>query len=214
MQKLNSFFLTIVLLLVSGCAHKPTDKFTQMVKIDKCEESIEALPDTMGYRVVDKARETSTSLVNYLLVGTSYTGEFLIQYGGGIIIGMAICTPILIAESRSYGRGDISVRCFGDIVSELFPKPGNRFNFSKEFYKKSKWMRCPNLNPISKRVRSVASCFSKRGDIVNLKKAEQQLNSLVSKQALMKCVSKSERKLIRSDLIKVKENLESKELLN
>ncbi len=178
----------MAVLIISCSSIEIAQEIDHDIRNNRCEIAAEKIPDSLGYKIINKVKSTSGTVVSYLIKGTSYTTEFAIKYSAGVIATVIVCSPFVAAEVAVKGatHGTIMMPCFKVVGEGLVGDMD--FKFSKKLSKDIRWMRCPDFNITADRVMSVSSCFEKRSDQNNLIKAEAHLLSLIKQRDFMKCI--------------------------
>lgn len=194
---MKSLFFCIIILLVS-CAHNDPEKTylkPSTLEKDSCLEVLKKSKRDPATKVFDETKEGIGTGVSYLLTGAGYATDFVFIVVGGIAVGITICSPLIALEAGHNGSGNASGECIGKVTGtyiEHFP-----FNLGHSTYKNTEKMRCPEVDHISKALRKVAACYTKKK---SFQKAKQQLDFIKDDRVLAKCTSVKEKANINNEL--------------
>lgn len=145
-------------------------------------------------RITKQGVGTSAS---YLLSGMGYAGEVILYTAGTLVVGIAICSPIIVIEGASKSNGNISSECIGKVSGEVGISVDSKQSLGNEIFRETEPWRCDDVDHITKGLRKVTECMAKKG---NIEGAKSQLQALLKDNTVRKCVSRPERKIIK-DLI-------------
>lgn len=197
--KIISFFLIIALL--NSCSSREKEKdFRKDLSSNDCESALKKNIPSKSTEIIGQTVKGTGTIASYLVTGIGYTSDFLILFGGGIGIGVVVCSPIVAIEAAAKSSGRASAECIGRISSTFL---GSDFEgaigLGKTAYKNTESWRCPNLDFLSEGFREVAACHHRKG---NQGKAIEQIKVLKQNSKLIKCLSSEERNNINRDLHK------------
>ncbi len=198
----NIFVISLAFIL--GCS-SVEKKFLADVENGNCEQALEKIPENeTGAKLLSKTQNAGGVVLSYALTGAAYTGEILLDVVGGTIMFVALCGPPLalgvIASANSSGSSGSgytgnNLVCFpGKFEALMAP------DFGKQTFHASKNLRCPNLSGMSRSIRRVAACFSKRDRDKDLERASQTLLSLQQARHFYECLPEDEKKNIADEV--------------
>ncbi|MBC7712323.1 MAG: hypothetical protein H7177_03235 [Rhizobacter sp.] len=192
-MKLN-FKTFLILFICCSCSTMKHKDFTALVENGKCEEALKNVPDSSISNFIKQTKRVSGAAASYALTGITYGGEVTFVVVGGIVVGLAICSPLIAAETAAKGSGNISGECFvaAEKVLNKHSDGTKEFYGKKIFDKTSNW-RCPDLSDFSQNLREVATCYENKKDYTSLEKAVEQLDIIRNTEFQEECVDDSER---------------------
>lgn len=176
--------ILITLVLLTSCSNlKDEDRFNDHLDNKRCDQALLANEPSVTMNVLD-GFGTSAS---YLVSGLGYASDVVITVGAGLIVGVTICSPIILLESK-VGGGPASGNCFAKIAGPAFEK--SFLKIGDTTYEKTTSWRCPNLDAISAGLRKVAGCYEQKGDI---SKSIAQLKKARYSKEFYDCISDKEK---------------------
>ncbi len=181
-------------------------KFNSEIEGGRCETALENIPENAsGAKLISKTQQAGGVALSYAVTGVAYTGEVLIDFVGGTVMFVALCSPAIalgaiVVTDRSSGSynnnwGGLGGLCIPGKVDALFVP-----SLGKKTFQASKDMRCPDLVGISYSLRKVAACFSQRAIGSDIDKADQTLTALQNSDRFFECLPEEEQNKITSDL--------------
>jgi hypothetical protein len=178
----------ILLVLFSCTSLKHTTE--QHMVAGKCEKEFQKIELSPGENIWQNVVESTTTTASYLVTGLGYSTDVIVTYGGGTIVTLAVCSPVLLLEGAAYGQGSsnmqISAECVGNVGSKVYK--GLDTNLGKQAHKDTEKWRCPDIDHIAEGLLRVSSCYRKNGDDAS---AEKQLATIRESKLFKKCLSKS-----------------------
>ena len=197
--------LLLSLAFLVGCT-STEKKFNTEIEGARCETALENIPENAsGAKLISKTQQAGGVALSYAVTGVAYTGEVLIDFVGGTVMFVALCSPAIalgaiVVTDRSSGSysgnwSGLEGLCIPGKVDALFIPPLGRKTFEA-----SKDLRCPDLVGMSRSLRKVASCFSHRAVGNDLEKADQTLTALQNSERFFECLPEEEQNKITSDL--------------
>lgn len=210
--------LCVALVLQSiGCASgSKSHSEVQQAALEegRCDDALkEVSKQDPGTKIADTSKQVAGTLLSYSLTGVSYTTEVLWDFAGGTVMFVGLCSPLVLAATvGSVGPGNysspnpLSPWCFPGKLSTLGAPPLGRKTFAA-----TKNFRCPSVVPVSQSIRSVASCYVKKGDEQSLVKARQSLNALQGSVDVYECLPDEEKQAIEKASEEINLKMISKE---
>jgi hypothetical protein len=187
-MKNNIIFSLILVTTVACTSHKRV--LGEHLIEGSCESEFNHTKLSEGQTLWSNITEASGSGASYMITGLGYSTDFLLTFTGGVIGGVAVCSPLLAAEmltlntSGNSFRGSVSGKCLGDVgiavAKNINPKLGPSAQSST-----AKW-NCPNLDPIAEGLIKVSRCYQSKGET---KLAQQQLQRMEESSVFNKCLS-------------------------
>lgn len=194
MKHLKIIILSISL---SSCSSlKNEDAFNQHLANKECEEAlIENQPSSTMEILSTTAQGTGTA-ASYLLTGLGYTTDIIVQFGGGIAVGVIICSPLIAIEVGGRGDGRASGQCLTEVGGTIV-EGADFMKLGPTSHKTTKKWRCPNYDKLSEGFRKVARCYYDKGEI---NKSRLQLQQVINDREFYQCLSSDEQGLIDKEL--------------
>jgi hypothetical protein len=156
----------------------------------KCEKEFQKTELSPGENIWQNVVESTTTTASYLVTGLGYSTDVLVTYGGGTIVTLAVCSPVLLVEGAAYGNGgsnmQASSECVGNVGATVYESLNTKLG-SQAHKGTEKW-RCPDIDHIARGLLKVAACYHKNGDEVS---AEKQLKMIRESALFKQCLSKS-----------------------
>lgn len=191
-------FLIISLYFLTACSGiKDKESFNRHLDNEQCDRALLSNKPSASMKVID-AVGTSAS---YTVSGLGYASDLIITVGAGVIIGVTLCSPLIIAEGAARSSGHISGQCFAEIAGAGMQN--SFFNLGDSTYKNTAKWRCPNMDVLSQGLRKVASCYEKKGQV---DKSIEQLNKARYSKEFFDCISVTEKKILDEELKRLKAN--------
>lgn len=194
MKTLKTFILSLA--LVSCSSLKNEDAFNQHLANKECEEALIENQPSSSMEILSTTAQGTGTAASYLLTGLGYTTDIIVQFGGGIAVGVIVCSPILAIELGANSNGRASAQCLTEIGGSVI-ESGGFMKLGKTSHKKTKKWRCPNYDKLSEGFRKVARCYYDKGEI---NKSRLQLQNVRSDSEFYHCLSSDEQELIDKDL--------------
>ncbi len=205
MSKSQSQIAVLILLstlVLNACTHSRTKKFESALEAGRCEAALENIPENDGQlKFLGRMNRVAGSALSYAATGAGYTADVIVTVAGGAIVFVALCGPVLVAESLSQS-GHSASPCLPVDISGLKPT-----QMGSTIYKDTEELRCPDLTALSRSVRRVAACNENASSPESLARAKQSLTSLNSNPEFMNCITKEERSAVRADIHRLTEKL-------
>jgi len=206
MLKTNMFRVAIASLIFITSCSAPQKRFEAQLQSQNCEAALEQLPENDStVQLVKGSQQALGTAAAYTFIGASYTAEVLWDFTAGTVVLVALCSPMLLITTASsvsisphYRNEDGTNRypgCFPGKVGALSSPPlGRRAKAATQS------LRCPDLTSLSQSVRSVASCFERRGDEVSRSQARQALEALQKSDRFYECLPEQEQTELQRQL--------------
>ena len=193
--------LLLSLAFLVGC-HTAEKKFNSDVESGRCETALEKIPENeTGAKLISKTQTAGGMALSYAITGAAYTGEILVDAVGGTVMFVVLCGPALalgyISDYNSTAhnyQGQIPGCIPGKIDALFVPSLGEKT------YKASKDLRCPDLLGVSRSIRKVAACFSRREKDEDIERASQTLMALQQSQQFYECLPEEEQQQIAKEI--------------
>ncbi len=190
MKSLKILFISICL---SACSSlKNEEAFNQHLANQECEKALIENQPSSSMEILSTTAQGTGTVASYLLTGLGYTTDFVVQFGGGIGVGIIICSPLIALELGARGDGRISGECVANVSSPIV-EAGNFMKLGKTSHKRTRTWRCPNYDKLSEGFRKVARCHYDRGEI---QKSRQQILRLKTDTSFFGCLSNDEQQKI------------------
>ncbi len=196
--------LSLALTLIS-CSSAQKN-FDTHLAAGRCDEALERIPEeSSGIKLVSKTKQAAGTALSYSLTGVSYTAELIWDVAGGTITFVALCGPMIALVAASGGAGPAVIGS----MEKLNCLPGNPRALSspplgRNMYESTKDLRCPDLAPLARSMRKIASCYKQRGDEASIKKAQATLGALRSSGDFYSCLPRADQDLINQDIEELK----------
>lgn len=193
----------ILLLLLSSCAsNKEVIKFDRLLSQKKCEEATHNIPQFDVKDVKTQASYVAGSATSYVLTGAAYGIDVVYFVTAGIVVPVAVCSPIIIGEGVVKGPGEHSAKCLEGAfdATQKYDSIGMAHKFGKKVYKDTANLRCKNDDHSVEVLIRIADCYSDRNDN---EKALAQLNKLLEPYAYGGCISEPYIKEIENKIQKI-----------
>jgi len=202
-QILLSF--TLFSFLISCSSKLPSDEFKSHLQNQDCDQALFSVPENQkSYQITSVSKEAGGKLISYSFTGAAYAVQILWDSSVVIASAVVLCAPaIALSMSKNNSNLNIQGGCFPGKVSPLMaPKLG------ENAYDQTQNLRCPEVQDLSRSIRSVAQCYYQKGGIENLKKAISTLESVKSSN-FYQCLPASELNNFTTDLYSYKGELSS-----
>ena len=196
-MKLLSIFIIFGLTACSSGRLKIDDLTIDDVEDSDCMSEYHVPGEHELEKIARITKQGVGTSASYLLSGVGYAGEVIFYTAGSLVVGVAICSPLIVIEGASKGNGGISSECIGKMAGEVNISLDNKESLGSEIFKKTETWRCEDVDHITKGLRKVSECMAKKG---NTEGAKSQLHALLNDNTVRKCVSRPESKKIK-DLI-------------
>ena len=194
MKTLKIVLLSIV--LASCSSLKNEDAFNQHIANKECEEALIENQPSSSMEILSTTAQGTGTAASYLLTGLGYTTDIIVQFGGGIAVGVIICSPLIAVELGSKSDGRASAKCMSEIGGSMI-EAGSFMKLGQTSYKKTKKWRCPNYDKLSQGFRKVARCYYEKGEI---NKSRLQLHNVRSDSEFYHILASDEQEMIDKDL--------------
>ena len=165
------------------------------VKEDACLNNYIENEEDQFEKIVRISSRTVGVGASYLATGVGFATDFTFSVVGSVIVGVTVCSPVILLEGALQGSGKLSGECVSKVGGSFSEQVGSDLG-SKTFKATSGW-RCPEVDHISIGLRKVSTCMSKRG---SLKQAREQLVSILQFKNLASCISDGELKNINEEI--------------
>lgn len=208
MNRVFKIILVCSVCLKLGCTSSGSrEQFTRHVENSDCDQALLALPENQStYKITSVTKEAGGKLISYSMTGAAYAMEVTWNVAVGVTSVVVMCAPILavaVAAKGDVHGGKLEPFCFkGDIDPMMAP------NFGSNTYKNTEKLRCPDVAGLSKSIRSVAQCYSKRGGAENYQKAVTTLEAVSKSGDFYHCLPTEELSAFTKDLYQYKDQLE------
>lgn len=167
---LNGFIKSVLFLTFAACATQPA-KIDNFINEGSCDQALKELPlQNTTYQVTSNAIQAGGVVLSYSATGAAYTAQGLwnvVSVGGTFVLSCAPAIALVaatLASSSGVGHGASYIGpdlCFFPIDYDAVMAP----SFGESTYNATKAWRCPYTDPIEKAYKSVASCYSRKGDM-------------------------------------------------
>jgi hypothetical protein len=191
-------YLALIGLFANAACTTTLKKFDSALAANHCEDALEKLPENeMGAKLLSKTQEASGKTLSYALTGMSYTAEVLLNVVGGTVMFVALCGPSVAAGVwTTDGRQGV---CLPGRLDALAPP-----NIGHKTYQATENLRCPNLVPMSRSMRKVASCYLKRETKEAIEQAHKSLLAIQDSKDFYNCLPNDEKQAIGNELEQVR----------
>jgi len=176
-------------------------KIDHLAAHGKCEEALKKV--YKGSKTL-KLKTKTGQIVGYILSygssGAAYGTEAVVYYTGGILAVGVLCGPFIAADVMIPHGGDsftsICPLIYGKKKSKN-KKDKNMFGLGDSAWKNTKDLRCEDLSPFSRDIRSVSGCYAGKNSKQFLQQAIVQLEVIDGNPRIWKCISKTEKQHLR-----------------
>jgi hypothetical protein len=194
----------IVMLFFFGCS--TTRNFKQLISAGRCQQAADELPHNLGLTILKETKVIGGTVVSYALTGATYTSEFLVKYVGGILVAVAICSPIIAIEAASNSTGEGSARCIGSIGETTVQLINKGKSWGSQVHLGTQDLRCPDLSSTIESISSLSACFEKDGTRTGLLMAKRHLDLLTNKDFIL-CTDPLRKEKIYASIQRIEERL-------
>ncbi|MGZ3769936.1 MAG: hypothetical protein ACXVCP_09900 [Bdellovibrio sp.] len=198
--------LSVVFFFLIGCStFNNRDEFANHINNDDCDKALLVVPENQQtYNIASVTKEAGGTIISYSLTGAAYVTQVVWDVTVGATSAVILCAPaiaVAVAEgSNAHVNGNLCIPA--DIKPILSPQLG------KNTYKNTETLRCPDVSGLSKSIRSVAQCYSKKGGTDNFRKAVSTLESVTKSGSFYRCLPSEELSAFTKDLSEYKSKLE------
>ncbi len=202
MKTMYFFFLLVFSI---GCSEKPTVRSMEPEHVTKqremCEEHNEDIFESLFYEKSKETIQTRTGQVTSVVAtgGTALT-ETLVYLGGGAVVGVLVCSPILAAEAASdskTGKGASCVLEVGSKVAAGLVAEGG-YEYTKKVWDGTRSLRNFDFDELSSLVRENCQCYMKTGQKRDLETAWKQIKEWKRDHGIWEHLSARERDKVDS----------------
>jgi len=181
----------VLSLLLTSCTTARSKKFASALDGGRCEEALENIPEHgEDLKFSGSVRRATGTVLSYVAAGAGYTADVALNIGTGVLLGTAICAPILLATRST------NVDLAGCYPAEFFNLVDADIG-GRTFQSTESW-RCPDLTALSQSVRKVARCHAGQG-VEGAKNALTTLSSIKSNAQFMNCITAKEKAAVLAE---------------
>jgi hypothetical protein len=194
------FTLLMLTILFLNCSQKVARREIEPEHITKqremCEENSEDIFESLFY---EKSKETiqtkSGQVTSYVATGGVAITETLIYLGGGAVVGILICSPILAAEASSKSKSSQGASCVLEVGSKVATGLAieGGYEYTKRVWDNTSSIREYDFDEISELVRENCQCYMKTGQKRDLETAFKQINEWKKEHGIWEHLSKNEK---------------------
>jgi hypothetical protein len=182
--------LLVTLLFIACTHHRETGE--ELVVGGQCENEFYKTSLSQNEVIWRNVSGTGKVGASYLITGLSYSTDFLVSFTGGVVSGVAMCSPLIALDmlatasstNRPQSSGGVSSHCIGrygvELGKSLSPELGPRSKMATQ-----KW-RCPDLDSLAEGLIRVSTCYETKGE---KELAAKQLENLRSSEVFHQCLS-------------------------
>ncbi len=197
MKKIN---LVILLSFLSYSCSTPEQKFNNYISAGQCEKAIDYIKHSKRRNILNYTTHALSNTSSYVLTGLGYGADVILIVTGGVVVGAALCGPVLAFEAAAKSSGHATGKCMEASMKILGEISSNEtFDYSsigKRTYENTSSWRCSANRDLTKYMLSTSRCYLNRDGSEGVKKAELQLNLLEGNQIFYECLSNEERNKI------------------
>lgn len=194
----NLAALVSLTVLLNACATTRSKKFESAIKNGRCDVAVENIPENdKNLKYVGRAQRTTGTVLSYVATGAGYTADVVLNIGTGLLVGTAICAPIVILVAGATNASASSMDFSGCYPKEAFMMVNSQIGEST--YRGTASWRCPDLTALSRNVRKVARCHADQQTHFGDKNAVTTINAIRSNDKLMDCITEDERRAVLAD---------------
>ena len=192
-------FLTLIFILTSCSSSrlKIDDLTIDDVEDSDCMSEYHVPGEHELEKIARITKQGVGTSASYLLSGVGYAGEVLVYTSGGLIFGVALCSPIMVVEGVTRSQAGFTGECISKVGGSIMEQGFDSKGVGNDIFQETATWRCEDVDHITKGLRKVTECMAKKG---NTEGAKSQLQALLKDKTVRKCVSRPERKKIK-DLI-------------
>jgi|GEM_PF-5543499 len=161
-----------------------------------CEESSEDIFESLFYEKSKETIQTRTGQVtSYVATGGTALTETLVYLGGGAVVGILICSPLLAAEASSKSKSVQGASCVLEVGSKVATGLAieGGYEYSKKVWDETKSMRAFDFDELSNLVRENCECYLKTGQKKDLQTAFKQIREWKRDHGIWEHLSISEK---------------------
>jgi hypothetical protein len=187
----------LLLILLFSCTTTPPSS-SPLPVAGSCENEFQKTKLSTGESLWQNVVQSASSSASYLVTGLGHSSDVIVTYGGGTIVTLTICSPLLLidgvanhhnASSRAHASTECLQHVGGKVYQGIAPGLGDKAKEMTESW------RCPEIDHIAEGLLLVADCYRKNGDTAS---ATSQIDRIRESRPFMHCLSKSLRKKISS----------------
>jgi len=195
---MKHFKIIILSIALASCSSlKNEDAFNQHLANKECEQALIENQPSSSMEILSTTAQGTGTAASYLLTGLGYTTDIIVQFGGGIAVGVIVCSPIIVLETSGVGsEGRASAQCLAEVGGTIV-EGADFMKLGKTSHKKTKKWRCPNYDKLSEGFRKVARCYYDKGEI---NKSRLQLQQVRNDREFYQCLSSDEQGLLDKEL--------------
>jgi hypothetical protein len=144
-----------------GCAHAPRASVLRPALAEDCEGAAAALALRPPHPAGDELRRALTTPASWLLTGTAYVVDVSFTAVGGVLVGTAVCMPLVLLEGSLHGNGEASAQCIVG-VAEVVVSDGGVMKIGEGTAEATRSWRCLDRVGEAREVLAAAGCFTRR----------------------------------------------------
>lgn len=196
-------FILLPLLLFINCAEAPKSRLMEPEHVTKhremCEENAEDIFESLFFEKSKESIQTRTGQVTSVVAtgGTALT-ETLVYLGGGAVVGLLICSPLLAAEAASKSKSSQGASCVLEVGSKVTTAliAENGYEYTKKVWNETKQLRDYDFDELSALVRENCQCYMKTGQKRDLGTAFKQINEWKRENGIWEHLSEKEKQKV------------------
>jgi len=194
------FTYLLVFILILHCAPKPVVRSLEPEHIiqhrEMCEENSEDIFESL---FLEKSKENiearSGQVVSVVATGGTAVTETIVYLGGGAVVGILICAPILALEASSKSKSSEGASCVLEVGSKVavgLAAEGG-YEYTKKVWDNTNSLRDFDYDDVSKLVRENCECYVKTGQRKDLLTASKQLREWKKEHGIWEHLTKDEK---------------------
>ncbi|TGL59701.1 hypothetical protein EHQ58_08120 [Leptospira ognonensis] len=196
--------LLFLLLIVSlHCAQAPKERTMEPEHVTKhreiCEEDGEEIFESLFFEKSKETVQTKTGQVTSVVAtgGTALT-ETLVYLGGGAVVGLLICSPMLAAEAASKSKSSQGASCVLEVGSKVSAAliAENGYEYTKRVWNETSQLRDYDFDELSSLVRENCQCYMKTGQKRDLETAWKQIREWKKENGIWEHLSGKEKEKV------------------
>jgi hypothetical protein len=196
MGRMKKLKFLLFIFFISCSSLKNEEAFNQHLANKDCEKALIENQPSSSMEILSTTAQGTGTVASYLLTGLGYTTDIIVQFGGGIGVGVVVCSPIIAIELGAKSDGRLSGECIANVSSPLI-EAGEFMKLGETSHRKTRTWRCPNYDKLSEGFRKVARCHYDRGEI---DKSRKQIQKLKGDNSFYGCLSSDEQTNLDKEL--------------
>ncbi|MCB1327693.1 MAG: hypothetical protein H7A21_14570 [Spirochaetales bacterium] len=146
-------------------------------------------------RARENARVTAGATASVAAAGATALTETVLYLGGGVALGVVICSPVILIEVAADGSGHASGECVtevGSAATRVIAREGD-YEYTRAVWEGMEPYRIRSMDDLSELVRRNAGCLAARGQADDFALARRQLAEIRGDQGIWPYLSEAER---------------------